>query len=79
MARTAVKIAISLPKARVEHLRAIQARERKSLSAVVDQRPNAEVGSSQTQKWGQVLKVVRYGLDDPCHPPVPLPLISSDE
>ena len=37
MARTAVKIAISLPRARVEHLRAIQARERKSLSAVVDQ------------------------------------------
>jgi Arc/MetJ-type ribon-helix-helix transcriptional regulator len=37
MARTAVKIAISLPKARVEHLRAIQTRERKSLSAVVDQ------------------------------------------
>ena len=37
MARTAVKIAISLPKVRVEHLRAIQTRERKSLSAVVDQ------------------------------------------
>ena len=37
MARTAVKIAISLPKTRVEHLRAIQMRERKSLSAVVDQ------------------------------------------
>ncbi len=35
MARTAVTIATSLPEARVEHLRVIQARERKSLSAVV--------------------------------------------
>lgn len=36
MARSAVKLAISLPKARVTQLRAVQTEEGKSLSAVVD-------------------------------------------
>ena len=36
MARSAVKLAISLPKSRVTELRAAQAEEGKSLSAVVD-------------------------------------------
>ena len=36
MARTAVKLAVSLSKSKVERLRVVQAREGKSLSAVVD-------------------------------------------
>lgn len=36
MARTVVKLAVSLPKARVERLRAVQEREGKSMSALVD-------------------------------------------
>ncbi len=36
MARSAVKLAVSLPKSRVDQLRAVQASEGKSLSAVVD-------------------------------------------
>jgi metal-responsive CopG/Arc/MetJ family transcriptional regulator len=36
MARTAVKLAVSLPKAKVQRLREVQAREGRSLSAVID-------------------------------------------